>query len=235
MIRRFGTRRARLSWLWPLCAALLLWSSVALAVDPSQKLVRRGVELRGRGREQRALELFQRAYEMDQNPEALAYMGESEYSLGLYADAIAHLTAALQLDDPWIRSHRDALERTLERASRKAGEEPPAGSLSREPVVVVIKAGEKPPPSPEQTAQLVHAEGIAASVAQSMTSVRSDLDRVETEWESSRRRFNPDKAKEVRMLLGSIEQRLGQCERSIATIERGVGDALAAAQAPAAD
>src|SRR4051794_40624032 len=53
-------------------------SSSALArppeVDASERLVRRGVELRERGNDKRALMLFKRAYELDPTPVALAQM-----------------------------------------------------------------------------------------------------------------------------------------------------------------
>ncbi len=56
-------------WLCMLCLAL---ASSALADAPrtisSDKLLRRGAELRGRGRDKRALVLFQRAYDQDARP-----------------------------------------------------------------------------------------------------------------------------------------------------------------------
>src|SRR6187551_3043029 len=108
---RPAVRLALLLAIWFFMPAQLVQAE---AGADSTKLVRRGEELRQRGRDARALVLFRRAYEQDGNPVALAQMAELENALGQFTEAREHLSEALcHGDEPWIAAHRGALERML--------------------------------------------------------------------------------------------------------------------------
>jgi hypothetical protein len=74
-------------------------------------LLREGVELRRQGRDADALEVFRRAYAVDQSPIALAQMGLAEQALGSWLASEAHVRAALAVQgNPWIDANRSAIE-----------------------------------------------------------------------------------------------------------------------------
>lgn len=86
-------------------------------------LIMRGLDLRRAGRSTDALALFRRAYEMAPSPRTLGQMGLVESSLQRWADAEAHLLAALATpDDAWVHRNRQFLDQARERAKEHMGE-----------------------------------------------------------------------------------------------------------------
>ena len=99
-----------------------LHPALARADDPDL-LIMRGLDLRRAGRSADALALFRRAYEVAPSPRALGQMGLVESSLQLWADAEAHLLAALATpDDAWVHRNRQFLEQARERTRQHMGE-----------------------------------------------------------------------------------------------------------------
>jgi tetratricopeptide (TPR) repeat protein len=73
--------------------------------------IRHGIALREAGDDAAALLEFQHAFDQSHRPLALAQMGLAEQALGHWADAEAHLRAALAAQgDAWIDRHREALQ-----------------------------------------------------------------------------------------------------------------------------
>ena len=86
-------------------------------------LIMRGLDLRRAGRSADALALFRRAYEAAPSPRTLGQMGLVESSLQLWADAEAHLVAALATpSDAWVRRNRQFLDQAKERAKEHMAE-----------------------------------------------------------------------------------------------------------------
>jgi len=79
--------------------------SEAVASDNAEILIRKGVELRRRGRDSDASALFRQAYELSHTPRAAAQLGLCEQALGQWLEAEGHLSEALLAEsDPWIAS-----------------------------------------------------------------------------------------------------------------------------------
>jgi len=98
-------------------------------------LIMRGLDLRRAGRSVDALALFRRAYEVAPSPRTLGQMGLVESSLQLWADAEAHLVAALVTsNDAWVHRNRQFLDQARDRAKSHMGEllitGPPGTKLS---------------------------------------------------------------------------------------------------------
>jgi hypothetical protein len=86
-------------------------------------LIMRGLDLRRAGRSAEALALFRRAYEVAPSPRTLGQMGLVESSLRLWANAEAHLVAALATpEDAWVRRNRNFLDQARERTKEHMGE-----------------------------------------------------------------------------------------------------------------
>jgi hypothetical protein len=106
--------------------ALILVVHVAPAhagADDPDVLIMRGLDLRRAGRSADALALFRRAYEVAPSPRTLGQMGLVESSLQLWADADAHLLAALGTpDDAWVHRNHQFLEQARERTKDHMGE-----------------------------------------------------------------------------------------------------------------
>jgi len=86
-------------------------------------LIMRGLDLRRAGRSADALALFRRAYEAAPSPRTLGQMGLVESSLQLWADAEAHLVAALATpNDPWVHRNRQFLDRANDRTKEHLAE-----------------------------------------------------------------------------------------------------------------
>jgi tetratricopeptide (TPR) repeat protein len=74
-------------------------------------LLRQGVALRERGRDEEALGVFLRALEASGEPRVLAQVALAEQALGRFGDAEQHLAQALaRRDDPWIGRNLAVLE-----------------------------------------------------------------------------------------------------------------------------
>ena len=86
----------------------------ALAAADYEALMREGVSLRRAGDDAAALKRFQRAYELDPTPRALAQIGLAEQALGRWAAADKHLRQALEpSDDAWIKKNRASIDAAL--------------------------------------------------------------------------------------------------------------------------
>lgn len=74
--------------------------------------IRRGVELRRKGKNQEALPHFQKAYKMAHTARAAAQLGLCEQALQLWVAAQLHLSVALESEsDPWVSQYRGTLEK----------------------------------------------------------------------------------------------------------------------------
>jgi len=114
-----------------LCAAGVAFIVVA-NLNPAQArgddanpdvLIMRGLDLRRAGRSADALALFRRAYEVAPSPRTLGQMGLVESSLQLWADAEAHLVAALTTpNDAWVHRNRQFLDQARDRTKEHMGE-----------------------------------------------------------------------------------------------------------------
>lgn len=87
-------------------------ASQALADDASaDALLRQGVELRRKHDNDGALKAFTRAWELMPSATARAQVGLAEQALGQWVEAERDVEEALARgDDPWVESHRAALE-----------------------------------------------------------------------------------------------------------------------------
>jgi hypothetical protein len=102
-------RRSVLAFALTLCAASS--ASAQTAADPSEPIIRHGLQLREQGMEREALAEFTRAWEMGHTPRARAQMALAEQALGEWVAAFEHMTEALDArTDPWIASRRSVLE-----------------------------------------------------------------------------------------------------------------------------
>lgn len=87
-----------------------------------EALLRRGVALRQRGDDAGALEQFQRARAISDEPRVLAQIALAEQALGRWVDAARDLrTAAAHEDDPWIRRNAAALAGARDEIMRHVG------------------------------------------------------------------------------------------------------------------
>ena len=88
-----------------------------------EALISEGVELRKKGADNRALPLFQKAYDLERSPRTAAQLGLAEASLGYWLAAERHLTEALQSTrNPWLSKHEPALRKTLKEVQASIGE-----------------------------------------------------------------------------------------------------------------
>jgi hypothetical protein len=111
--------------------------AVAGEASKAEALIREGVELRGDGRDARALPLFQQAYELERTPRTAGQLGLCELALGYWLDAEVHLAEGLAaVSHPWIEKNRALLSASLARASENLGEVTLAGGPAGAEVVV---------------------------------------------------------------------------------------------------
>lgn len=88
-----------------------------------ESLIRQGVDLRQQGRDERALPLFQKAYDLAPTPRTAGQLGLAEMATGYYLDAEQHLGVALESPDhPWVSKNRKALQETLAAVREHLGE-----------------------------------------------------------------------------------------------------------------
>src|SRR5581483_1627233 len=86
-----------------------------------EDLLHRGIELRKKGRDAEALDLFRQAYDLGKTPRAEAQVGLAEQALARWPQGANHLREALATADPWIQSHRAVLEEALRVAEQHLG------------------------------------------------------------------------------------------------------------------
>ena len=99
------------------CAALAFVAPFAHADGPpsdADALLTKGVELREKGRDEEALEVFRQALAKSPSARARAQVALAEQALGMWVLAETDLSAALATtNDPWITKNRSALEGAL--------------------------------------------------------------------------------------------------------------------------
>jgi hypothetical protein len=111
------SRRAPKGLVFCVCVALSALSSPVCAQprrDPSEALVQRGLDLRRRGQDEAAYNIFEEAWNLSHAPRARAQMGLAAQALGRWSSADRFLREALSAStDPWVTERRAVLERSL--------------------------------------------------------------------------------------------------------------------------
>ncbi len=97
-------------------------STTVLSGGSPEALIAEGLEFRQQGRDAEALERFEAAYRLSKSPRAQAQIALAHQALGHWVRAEQELLAALHAEaDPWIRRHREPLERSLEAIRKHIG------------------------------------------------------------------------------------------------------------------
>ena len=117
---------------WAVGAAAVLAGVAALSARPAaaatkaeqaEALIHEGVELRAHDQTARALEVFEKAYQLSRTPRTAAQLGLCELELARYVEAQRHLLEALASPDhPWIAKNKPILMRQLATAAANVGE-----------------------------------------------------------------------------------------------------------------
>jgi hypothetical protein len=127
-----------------LMGTLVAGTLVVVAAPPAraqpaavETLIRQGVEQRKRGKDQIALPLFQKAYDLERSPRTAAQLGLGEASLGYWLAAEQHLMEALTATrNPWVARNEAELRRTLLQVRMSIGELAITGSPAGAEVTV---------------------------------------------------------------------------------------------------
>lgn len=136
-----------------LLGVTLAWPLVARAAGESgeaEALIRQGVELRSQGKDERALPLFEKAYQLSRSPRTAGQLGLVEMALGYYVDAERYLAEAIASPDhPWVAKNLTTLKSQLQTAKGQIGEL----SISGEPMGAEVwvngkQVGRLPLPAP---------------------------------------------------------------------------------------
>jgi hypothetical protein len=97
-------------------------ASRAQAAGEEDAAIRRGLDLRREGKDQEALDEFQKAYARNKSVRTLAQIGLAEQALGRWVDAEVHVGQALSDEShPWIRKNAPALKNALAEIQRHVG------------------------------------------------------------------------------------------------------------------
>jgi hypothetical protein len=121
----------------------------------AETLIRQGLELRQQGRDERALPLFQKAYDLVATPRTAGQLGFAEMAVGYWLDAEQHVSLALESPEhPWVAKNLATLKQALAQIRTNIGEivvdGPPDGAtltVNRHP------AGTFPLPGPIRVAK----------------------------------------------------------------------------------
>jgi hypothetical protein len=123
--RRMSLWSGRTSVSFVLAVAIVGFATLprrALAAGDDDAAVRLGLDLRRQGKDQEALEAFQKAYERNKSARVLAQIGLAEQALGHWVDAEAHVEQALSDEtQPWIRKNGPTLKSALAEIQRHIG------------------------------------------------------------------------------------------------------------------
>src|SRR5262245_26413669 len=112
-------------------AAALLTIGLGVTARPAragdsaeaESLIRQGVELRGQKKDERALPLFEKAYQVSRSPRTAGQLGLVEMALGYYVDADKYLSEAVASPDhPWVAKNLATLKAQLAAAKGQIGE-----------------------------------------------------------------------------------------------------------------
>lgn len=133
-----------------LIVSTFLLGSVAYAApkDTAESLIQEGIKLRRVGRDDAALEKFDRSYGMKPTPRAAAQKGLCLQALGRFTEAEDLLASSLEGDaDPWVAKNRDTIKASLEDVKTKIGRFEISGSPTGAQVTVDGRAvGQLPLP-----------------------------------------------------------------------------------------
>jgi hypothetical protein len=89
----------------------------------AEALIRQGVELRAQKKDERALPLFEKAYQLSRTPRTAGQLGLVEMALGYFVDAEKYLGEALASPDhPWVAKNLATLKAQLATAKSQIGE-----------------------------------------------------------------------------------------------------------------
>ena len=89
----------------------------------AESLIRQGVELRSQKKDERALPLFEKAYQISRTPRTAGQLGLVEMALGYFVDAERYLGEAVASPDhPWVAKNLPTLKAQLATAKAQIGE-----------------------------------------------------------------------------------------------------------------
>jgi len=89
----------------------------------AEALIRQGVELRAQKKDERALPLFEKAYQLSRSPRTAGQLGLVEMALGYFVDAEKYLGEAVASPDhPWVAKNLATLKAQLATAKTQIGE-----------------------------------------------------------------------------------------------------------------
>src|SRR5262245_23791960 len=89
----------------------------------AEALIRQGVELRSQKKDERALPLFEKAYQISRSPRTAGQLGLVEMALGYFVDAEKYLGEAVSSPDhPWVAKNLTTLKAQLQAARSQIGE-----------------------------------------------------------------------------------------------------------------
>jgi hypothetical protein len=114
-------------------AAALLSAGLVIGLPPrlawagdsaeAEALIRQGVELRAQKKDERALPMFEKAYQVSRSPRTAGQLGLVEMALGYFVDAEKYLGEAVASPDhPWVAKNLATLKAQLATATSQIGQ-----------------------------------------------------------------------------------------------------------------
>ena len=108
--------------------------------DQADELIRKGVDLRKSGKDDKALEAFRTSFQLQPTPRAQAQMALAEQALGLWVDAERDLKEAMRAtSDPWVSKNAKALSGAMATVEQHLG----SLQLLGTPAGAVVKIDER--------------------------------------------------------------------------------------------
>lgn len=108
--------------MWLLLVVTAWSASTHAQATGAEALIDRGVAARRAGDDEGALSLFRQAWDTSRSMRARAQMALAEQALGMWNEADTHLREALASSgDPWVESHRAALDGSLREIDARFG------------------------------------------------------------------------------------------------------------------
>jgi hypothetical protein len=117
-----STSRALMVCMVALAVAAHPAAAAPVTTTDVEKLIKRGNELRSAGKDQEALPLYQKAYEISQTPRTAAQLGLCEFALGYWLAADGHLSESLASRGEWIDRNRGTIEGSVREVRKHLGE-----------------------------------------------------------------------------------------------------------------
>ncbi len=97
------------------------WAATPTTADV-ERLIKRGNELRTAGKDQQALPLYEKAYQIAPTPRTAAQLGLCEMALNYWLAAEGHMSEALAGRGDWIDKNRAAIDGALQQVRKQIGE-----------------------------------------------------------------------------------------------------------------